>query len=393
MYKNYTNKELRSLTKKDMVGNWGTAILLIILVSVLSGLLSQLFTAFNPAGAGTTIAPPMTDNPDVLIPYFVSTMQTNIKTSSIASIIVSVIIAIFNLGIDFGFLDVVDGRSLQLEHLIAGFNKNVGKNILTIVATQLIISIGMILLIPGIIFSYMLLPVPYLLKDDPDDNVMDILKKAKDMMKGHKFNFFKAALPIYLIPIALFAASIILLAGFLSQESYGVGILLFAIVMLAGVVASFWADIKIKALKAEYYRRILNPIVEYDDYEEDFINFEDITVDKGGVYVEDDNNTINTDDVSEDNYTSTDYNNTENMDYGSEYGYKVSENDIVEEIIQKQDDEFISSDDDYYVSTNDDFEDDVNNDSENEYTDTEFMEDMILLGEEDKLFGDNNEDL
>ncbi len=387
MYKNYTNKELRSLTKKDMAGNWGTAILLTILVGVLSGLLSQLFTVFTPAT--TTIAPPMTGDSDAMISYIVSTAQTNIRTSSIASIIVSVVISIFNLGIDFGFLDVVDGRSLQLEHLIAGFNKNVGKNILTIVATQLIISIGMILLIPGIIFSYMLLPVPYLLKDDPDDNVMDILKKAKDMMKGHKFNFFKAALPIYLVPIALFAASIILLAGFLSQESYGIGILLFTIGILAGVVASFWADIKIKALKAEYYRRILNPIVEYDDYEEDFINFEDVTVDKGGVYVEGENNTVNT----EDDYNSTDYNDTKDMDYNSEYGYKVSENDIVEEIIQKQDDEFNSSDDDYYVSTNDDFEDDVNNDSENEYTDTEFMEDMILLGEEDKLFGDNNEDL
>lgn len=389
MYKNYTNKELRSLTKKDMAGNWGTAILLTILVGVLSGLLSQLFTVFTPAT--TTIAPPMTGDSDAMISYIVSTAQTNIKTSSIASIIVSVIIAIFNLGIDFGFLDVVDGRSLQLEHLIAGFNKNVGKNVLTIVATQLIISIGMILIIPGIIFSYMLLPVPYLLKDDPNDNVMDILKKAKDMMKGHKFNFFKAALPIYLVPIALFAASIILLAGFLSQESYGIGILLFTIGILAGVVASFWADIKIKALKAEYYRRILNPIVEYDDYEEDFINFEDVTVDKGGVYVEDENDTVNT----EDDYNSTDYNDTKDIDYNSEYGYKVSENDIVEEIIQKQGDEFNSSDDDYYVSSNDDFETDdfEMDDSETEYTDTEFMEDMILLGEEDKLFGDNNEDL
>lgn len=389
MYKNYTNKELRSLTKKDMAGNWGTAILLTILVGVLSGLLSQLFTVFTPAT--TTIAPPMTGDSDAMISYIVSTAQTNIKTSSIASIIVSVVISIFNLGIDFGFLDVVDGRSLQLEHLIAGFNNNVSKNVLTIVATQLIISIGMILIIPGIIFSYMLLPVPYLLKDDPNDNVMDILKKAKDMMKGHKFNFFKAALPIYLVPIALFAASIILLAGFLSQESYGIGILLFTIGILAGVVASFWADIKIKALKAEYYRRILNPIVEYDDYEEDFINFEDVTVDKGGVYVEDENDTVNT----EDDYNSTDYNDTKDIDYNSEYGYKVSENDIVEEIIQKQGDEFNSSDDDYYVSSNDDFETDdfEMDDSETEYTDTEFMEDMILLGEEDKLFGDNNEDL
>lgn len=389
MYKNYTNKELRSLTKKDMAGNWGTAILLTILVGVLSGLLSQLFTVFTPAT--TTIAPPMTGDSDAMISYIVSTAQTNIRTSSIASIIVSVVISIFNLGIDFGFLDVVDGRSLQLEHLIAGFNNNVGKNVLTIVATQLIISIGMILIIPGIIFSYMLLPVPYLLKDDPNDNVMDILKKAKDMMKGHKFNFFKAALPIYLVPIALFAASIILLAGFLSQESYGIGILLFTIGILAGVVASFWADIKIKALKAEYYRRILNPIVEYDDYEEDFINFEDVTVDKGGVYVEDENDTVNT----EDDYNSTDYNDTKDMDYNSEYGYKVSENDIVEEIIQKQGDEFNSSDDDYYVSSNDDFgtDDFEMDDSETEYTDTEFMEDMILLGEEDKLFGDNNEDL
>lgn len=376
---NYSNSDLRKLTKEDLVGNWGTAVLLAILLAVISGLLSQLFSIFNFSGASTSVVPPMTDTPDVLIPYVIETMETSVKTSSVASLITSVLIAIFNLGIDFGFLDTVDGNSLELEHLISGFNSNLGKNILVVVISQLIISIGMILIIPGIIFSYILLPVPFLLKDYPDLEVTDILKKSKDLMKGHKFNFFKAALPFYLIPVGIFVVSTILLGVLLSQESFALGILLFAIGILAGIVASFWADIKVKVLRAGYYRRILNPIPEYDD-EDDFIDFEDISVDRGGVYVDtdsDDDTTDYDDSYSNDRYT----NNNEFFSY-DDYD-KSKNNDIIEDIIM--------SDDEIFTSEDEHFDDDIYEDPEEEYTDTEFMEDMILLGEQDLLFGDNGD--
>lgn len=259
---NYTNQELRKLSKEDLSGNWLAGVVLIIIVGLIGGLLRQIIGAFagpNPAELAGIQTP--TDI-DAMAPYFMDVFQKSLASYGIMGLLIKPIEELFNVGISFGFLDMVDGAKLKLEYIIAPFTERFGRNILTAILYLIIIAVGYALLvIPGIIFTFMFMPVYYILRDRQDLDVVGVFKESKRLMKGHKFNYFKLILPYALLPLVLLAIITVLIVVFVNKEMIGSMILMGLISMILAAVMTFYIGIKIRALSAGYYRRNLAPIV------------------------------------------------------------------------------------------------------------------------------------
>lgn len=259
---NYTNQELRKLSKEDLSGNWLAGVVLIIIVGLIGGLLRQIIGAFAGPNPGELAGMPTPTDMEAMAPYFMDVFQKSAASYGIIGLLIKPIEELFNVGIGFGFLDMVDGAKLKLEYIIAPFTERFGRNILAAVLYLIIIAVGYALfVIPGIIFSFMFMPVYYILRDRQDLDVVGVFKESKRLMQGHKFNYFKLILPYILLPIAIVAVTAILMVVFAIKEMFDPIILMVLISIILYAVMTFYIDIKIKALSAGYYRRNLAPIV------------------------------------------------------------------------------------------------------------------------------------
>lgn len=147
-----TNSELRISAREQLKGNWGTAILLCVIFSIICGSLS-------------------------FIPYL----------GPIMSILLS---GPLTLGLAICFLKLVRHEPFMFENLFDGF-----KNFSSSVIAQLLISIfvflwSLLLIVPGIIAYYRYSMVFYILSDNPEIGAMEALNRSKEMMIGYKGKLF-----------------------------------------------------------------------------------------------------------------------------------------------------------------------------------------------------------
>lgn len=147
-----SNAELKFDARQRLKGNWGMAILVCFLGSLLPGI----------PGA---------------IPY-------------IGWIVGLLIGGPFALGLASSFLRLVRNEPLELENLFDGF-----KNFATAFLAQLLMSIfiflwSLLLIIPGIIAAYSYSLTFYIIKDNPEIGAMEALRRSKQMMKGFKGKLF-----------------------------------------------------------------------------------------------------------------------------------------------------------------------------------------------------------
>ena len=85
---------------------------------------------------------------------------------------------------------VVNSKSpAEVGEVGYGF-KNLGRSVLAMFLSSLLILLGCIVIIPGIILSYSYRLVPYLIADDPSISATDAIKKSREMMKGYKWKSF-----------------------------------------------------------------------------------------------------------------------------------------------------------------------------------------------------------
>ena len=147
-----TNAAIRSSARNQLKGNWGTAVLLCVIFSILCAL---------PA----------------YIPYF----------GAIIGIIIS---GPLTLGLSSCFLKLVRHESFMFENLFDGFKRFSSSVIAQLLITIFVLLWTLLLIIPGIIASYSYSLVFYILSDNPEMSAMEALKKSKDMMLGFKWKLF-----------------------------------------------------------------------------------------------------------------------------------------------------------------------------------------------------------
>lgn len=78
----------------------------------------------------------------------------------------------------------------QLGELLFCFKNNYLNCLLGMLLRNFLISIGYIIIVPGIILSYSYRMVPYLLCMDPTIRPVDALKISREMMRGNKWDTF-----------------------------------------------------------------------------------------------------------------------------------------------------------------------------------------------------------
>ena len=162
------NSELKSLAKNQLKGKWGKAVLCFLIYSAIIGIPSVI-VSFN--------SDPMSNSNAEL-------------TINIVNLIIS---GPFSLGLSYFCLNIIKNKE-EVMDIFWGFKK-FGKAFVASLLTGIVILIGFILLVvPGIIVSFMLSQVYYILAENEDISAIEAMKESARIMKGNKFRLFKLSL-------------------------------------------------------------------------------------------------------------------------------------------------------------------------------------------------------
>jgi uncharacterized membrane protein len=144
-----TNSELRQFSREALKGNWGSAILLCIIFSVIGAL-----SGFIPYVGAIIIGGPLT------------------------------------LGFTICFLNLIRREPFRLESLFDGFKRFVPAMLLYVLQSLFIVLWTLLLIIPGIIATFRYSMAYFILNDNIEMTAKEALKASKEMMKGYKWKLF-----------------------------------------------------------------------------------------------------------------------------------------------------------------------------------------------------------
>ena len=154
--------ELKQNAKNQLKNNWGLAIGIIIVCTLIS-CIPNLLVEINDESLAIAI----------IIP-----------------IITLVITGPLTIGQCKFFINLANRSNPKFSDLWYGFN-NILKAIGVTLLVGIIVSIGTILLIiPGIILSFMYSQVYYIMAENPEMSIIYCLKESSRIMKGHKMDLF-----------------------------------------------------------------------------------------------------------------------------------------------------------------------------------------------------------
>ena len=154
--------ELKQNAKNQLKNNWGLAIGIIIVCTLISCIPNLLVEINDESFAIAIIIP----------------------------IITLVITGPLTIGQCKFFINLANRSNPKFSDLWYGFN-NILKAIGVTLLVGIIVSIGTILLIiPGIILSFMYSQAYYIMAENPEMSIIDCLKEISRIMKGHKMDLF-----------------------------------------------------------------------------------------------------------------------------------------------------------------------------------------------------------
>ena len=133
-------------------GNWGVAILSIIIVGVITGICGVI-----PA---------------------------------VGSIITLVITGPLTLGLTIVFSNLIKGEKAEIANVFDGFKNFVNSFLLYILNSIFTALWSLLFVIPGIVMSYAYSMSYYILKDNPELSANEARKQSIEMMRGNKWRLF-----------------------------------------------------------------------------------------------------------------------------------------------------------------------------------------------------------
>lgn len=160
-----SNSVLRKRARLALSGNWGTAIIISIILVVVN-------IAINYIGGK------------------VSSIQTffiNFSTTSFLTIL----IAPLKFGVDWTFLNLVRSIEFKIESIFDPFKTDFIKCILASLLQWVYIMLwSLLFIIPGIVMGIAYSQISFILKDQPDLSITEVLVLSKKMMNGYKWKYF-----------------------------------------------------------------------------------------------------------------------------------------------------------------------------------------------------------
>ncbi len=143
-----SRSELKNRAKQSLNGNWGAAILGVVIYMVVISILSS-------TGVGSFVA------------------------------------GLVAVGYISLYLVLLRGMKPSFEGCIAAITENIGtKFIATLLVSLYTFLWSLLFIIPGIVKSYSYAMTPYILLDRPELSATDAIKESEKMMNGHKMDLF-----------------------------------------------------------------------------------------------------------------------------------------------------------------------------------------------------------
>jgi len=223
---NEPSKNIRTLGREALKGNWKQAILamLVYIVCIVAPviIIIALFGGFSA---------------DVLMSE--ELMMPGEGLSSIYSLLVT---GAFTFGITVFFLEMVRDKKSDIGMVFSGFGYYFKTLLLYVVMSIFIMLWTLLLIIPGIIASIRYSQAFYILADDPSKDIMECIRESKEMMKGNKAKYFCLQLSfigwyllIYFVFIIVTSVSVSASMMFTSDASFAISMIILAV----GVIALF----------------------------------------------------------------------------------------------------------------------------------------------------------
>ncbi|MBO5967401.1 MAG: DUF975 family protein [Clostridia bacterium] len=140
--------ELKNRAKQSLTGNWGAAILGLVIYGAIVSLLS---------------------------------------TTGVGSFVTGLV----SLGYISLYLSLLRGKTPTFEGSISAITENIGtKFVSTLLVSLYTFLWSLLFIIPGIVKSYSYAMTPYILLDRPELSATDAIKESEKMMNGHKMELF-----------------------------------------------------------------------------------------------------------------------------------------------------------------------------------------------------------
>lgn len=269
--KKMERREIKRAAKKLLKGNWKVAILNLIIISVLTGAVSQvIFTLLGTGSSITMIDSVLQGN----LSDPMMTAETSVTTSvltSLISILVGFISGLLYAGYAWNILDMIDGAKLSIEGMFQTFRRErIFKTTGLIIVTSILIMLwSLLLIIPGILKSYSYSQALNIMKDNPSVSIMDALEQSRKMMKGKKWKYFLLQLSFiwwYIVPFVVYALIILgstktINARIEAGPNEGIAIiigfiLLFLVIMLFVILISFYIEPYRTTAQQIFYRTL-----------------------------------------------------------------------------------------------------------------------------------------
>ncbi|WP_035052593.1 DUF975 family protein [Carnobacterium pleistocenium] len=271
-------REIKRTAKKMLKGNWKVAILNLIIISILTGAISQIIlTVLGTGNSFTLIESAIQGTLSEQQIATESSIAANLITT-LVSIFVGFISGLLYAGYAWNILDMIDGAKLSIEGMFQTFSRaRIFKTAGLVIVTAILVTLwSLLLVIPGIIKTYSYSQALNLMKDDPSISIMEALNQSRKLMKGEKWNYFLLQLSFiwwYIAPIVLFAlllsASVRTIVASLeagSNEGFAIIIgfaLLFLVVMLFVFLISFYVE-PYRTTAQQLFYRMLTDGAEYN---------------------------------------------------------------------------------------------------------------------------------
>ena len=140
--------ELKNRAKQSLAGNWGAAILGLVIYGAIVSLLS---------------------------------------TTGVGSFVTGLV----SLGYISLYISLLRGKTPTFEGSISAITENIGTKFVSTLLVMLYTFLwSLLFIIPGIVKSYSYAMTPYILLDRPELSATDAIKESEKMMNGHKMELF-----------------------------------------------------------------------------------------------------------------------------------------------------------------------------------------------------------
>lgn len=177
-----SSSELKIEAKERLVGKKKEAAIVILLVMVVTSVLGKLCGAFT---INSTALDGLNSGSSVVV-----STESQTPMQMLGRIIFFVVNTFLSLGMTSYFLKISRGEDAKIEELWSK-GKLLPKALAVGIISGVVVALGYLaLIIPGIILTIAYSMTSYLLIDNPDMGILDILKNSRTMMKGNKWAYF-----------------------------------------------------------------------------------------------------------------------------------------------------------------------------------------------------------